>query len=131
VAYWILKTEPTEYAFARLVADRRTCWSGISNAQALIHLRAMRVGDDCLVYHTGGEKALVGRARVVKGPYPDPALDDPRRVVVDIAAGAPLPAPVSLATLKADRLFADSPLVRQGRLSVVPLTAAQWRRVVG
>lgn len=131
MAYWILKTEPTEYGFSALRADRRTRWSGISNAQALIHLRAMRLGDECLIYHTGSERALVGRARVVKGPYPDPDLDDPKRVVVDIAAGPALPAPVPLAALRADPRFADSPLLRQSRLSVVPVTPAQWAAVAG
>jgi predicted RNA-binding protein with PUA-like domain len=131
MAFWILKTEPSEYSFARLRTDRRTRWEGITNAAALKHLRAMHVGDDVLIYHTGDERALVGRARVVKAAYADPAEDDPRLVVVDVAAGDPLPAPIPLATLKADPLFHDSPLVKQGRLSVVPLTAEQWARLAG
>ena len=129
MAHWILKTEPSEYSFADLRRDKRTRWEGISNAQALIHLRAMAKGDEVLIYHTGDEKALVGRATVVKGPYPDPAQDDPKRVVVDIAAVAPLARPVSLSAIKADPAFADLGLVRQGRLSVVPVPEPLWHRL--
>lgn len=129
MAHWILKTEPSEYSFADLRRDRRTRWSGIANAQALIHLRAMAKGDDVLIYHSGGEKALVGRATVVKAAYPDPEQDDARRVVVDIAAGALLANPVTLAAIKADRAFAELGLVRQSRLSVVPVPPALWARL--
>lgn len=131
MAFWILKTEPSEYSFAQLRKDRRTRWEGITNAAALKHLRAMHVGDDVLIYHTGDERAVVGQAKVVKAAYADPDEDDPRLVVVDVSAGDLLPAPVPLATLKADPLFYDSPLVKQGRLSVVPLTAEQWARLAG
>jgi predicted RNA-binding protein with PUA-like domain len=129
VAYWIVKTEPTEYAFATLRADRRTRWSGITNAQALIHLRQMATGDEVLIYHTGDVKALVGRGTVVRPAYPDPEQADAKRVVVDIAAGEALPAPVSLAAIKADGTFAELGLVRNGRLSVVPVPPAMWGRL--
>lgn len=131
MAHWILKTEPSEYSFADLRRDRRTRWSGIANAQALIHLRAMSRGDDLLIYHSGSEKALVGRATLVKAAYPDPDEADPRRVVVDIAAGSPLAAPVTLAAIKADRAFAELGLVRQSRLSVVPVPPGLWARLDG
>jgi predicted RNA-binding protein with PUA-like domain len=131
MAYWILKTEPSEFSFADLRRDRRTRWSGITNAQALIHLRQMAKGDEVLIYHTGGEKALVGRATVVTPAYPDPEQADARRVVVDIDAGEPLPAPVSLAAIKADGAFAGLGLVRNGRLSVVPVPPAMWSRLEG
>ncbi len=90
-------------------------------------MRTAAVGDRAIVYHTGDEKAAIGEAEIVKAAYPDPKSD--RLVVVDIRAGKPLAKPVSLALIKRDPLFADSPLVRQGRLSFVPLTAAQWRRI--
>jgi predicted RNA-binding protein with PUA-like domain len=127
MAYWLLKTEPSSYSFADLVRDRETRWDGIENPAALKLLRTAQAGDRAVVYHTGNEKAAVGEAEIVKAAYPDPK--DPKLAVVDLRAGAPLPKPVSLAILKRDPLFADSPLARQGRLSFVPLTDAQWRRI--
>ena len=129
MAHWILKTEPSEYSFADLRRDGRTRWSGITNAQALIHLRQMAKGDEVLIYHTGDVKALVGRGTVVRPAYPDPEQADAKRVVVDIAAGEALPAPVSLAAIKADGTFAELGLVRNGRLSVVPVPPAMWGRL--
>ena len=131
MAHWILKTEPSEYGFATLQRDGRTRWDGITNAQALIHLRQMADGDQALIYHTGDERALVGRATIASDPYPDPAERDARRVVVDVLAGPPLLRPVPLAEIKADPAFADLGLVRHGRLSVVPVTPAQWERLLG
>jgi len=128
--HWILKTEPTVYSFAQLRADRTTRWDGISNAMALRHLREVAKGDELLIYHTGDERALVGRATVTRAAYPDPNDADPKHVVIDIAAGAPLPRPIALAEIKADSAFADLALVRQGRLSVVPVPPPQWRRLL-
>jgi predicted RNA-binding protein with PUA-like domain len=91
----------------------------------------MLEGDDALIYHTGNEKALIGLARIASGPYPDPSAKDPRLVVVDVEAGQRLPRPVTLAEVKADPAFADLGLVRQGRLSVVPVEPAQWKRLLG
>lgn len=130
MAYWILKTEPSEFAFADLRRDKRARWDGISNAQALIHLRQMAKGDEVLIYHSGAEKALVGRARVLGAAYPDPSKADPKLVVVDVAAGAHLARPVPLAAIKADPAFAELGLVRQGRLSVVPVPEALWTRLL-
>jgi predicted RNA-binding protein with PUA-like domain len=127
MAYWLLKTEPSTYSFADLARDEETRWDGISNPVALRYLRSAAVGDRALVYHTGGEKAAVGEAEIVKAAYDDPKK--PGMAVVDLRAGQPLRKPVTLAQIKADELFADSPLVRQGRLSFVPLTDAQWKRV--
>jgi predicted RNA-binding protein with PUA-like domain len=124
--YWLVKTEPSAYAFEDLRRDRKTRWDGVSNAQAQIHLRAMKAGDEVAVYHSG-EKAAVGLARVARAAFPDPGDPGGRRVAVDLAAGEPLAAPVSLAMLREEPSFADSPLVRQGRLSVVPLTSDQWK----
>jgi len=127
---WILKSEPTTYSFADLRRDRKTTWDGVRNAAALIHLRAMRRGDEVLIYHSGAEKAVVGMARLTSDPYPDPAAGDPRYVVVDLVPDQPLPRPVPLAALKAEPLFADLGLVRISRLSVMPVAAAQWRRIL-
>ncbi|MFM8560353.1 MAG: EVE domain-containing protein, partial [bacterium] len=122
MAHWILKTEPSEYASADLVRDKRTVWSGVSNALALKHLRTFAAGDHVLVYHTGGEKAVVGMARVRRGPYPDPKADDERLVVVDVEPVRALPQPVTLADFKADAKLSGTDLVRLPRLSVIPLT---------
>jgi predicted RNA-binding protein with PUA-like domain len=130
MAYWILKTEPSTYSLADLQKAGRATWDGVANPVALKHLREMTVGDDVLIYHTGDEKAVVGHARVVKAAYPDPKQDDPRLVVVDLEAGKSLKAPVTLKAIKADPAFADLALVRQGRLSVVPVPAPLWTRLL-
>jgi predicted RNA-binding protein with PUA-like domain len=127
MAFWLLKTDPDAYAFADLARERRTAWSGVANPQAQANLRAMKVGDRAVVYHSG-EKRAVGTAEVVRAAFPDPEGGG-RLVCVAVKALAALPRPVPLAALQADRDFAGSPLLRQGRLSVVPLTAAQWRAV--
>ena len=119
--FYLLKTEPSEYSFAQLQKDKSTTWDGVSNPVALKHLRAMQPGDELVIYHTGDEKQAVGTATVVSVD-----AKDPKAPHVKIKAGSAL-APTSLAEVKANKLFADSPLVRQGRLSVVPLTDAQFR----
>ena len=126
--HWVLKTEPSEYGFPDLVRERRTRWEGVSNPVALKHLRSMLEGDGALIYHTGNEKALVGRARIASAPYPDPS--DPKLVVVDVEAGQPLPRAVPLAAIKADPAFAELGLVRVPRLSVVPVEPGQWERLL-
>ena len=123
---YLLKTEPSEYSFADLQRDKQTNWDGVSNPVALRHLREMNSGDRLIIYHTGDQKSAVGTATVVSV---DPA--DARNPVVKIKAGQALAKPVSLAEIKAKSLFADSPLVRQGRLSVVPLTSGQYGFLVG
>ncbi len=126
---WLLKTEPTEYSYDDLEREKRGRWDGVRNPAALRNLRAMKSGDRVLVYHTGGEKAVVGTAEVVAEAYPDPKAKSERLVVVDVEPRERLERPVTLAEIKAMAEFAESPLVRQGRLSVVPITAAQWRAV--
>jgi len=123
---YLLKTEPSEYSFADLRRDKQTVWDGVSNPVALKNLREMKPGDRLVIYHTGDEKSAVGSASVVSVDAADPK--NPR---VKIKAGKPIAQPVSLAEIKAEKLFADSPLVRQGRLSVVPLTAAQYEFLAG
>jgi predicted RNA-binding protein with PUA-like domain len=127
--YWILKTEPTSYAYADLERDGATRWDGVTNRQALKHIRSMQEGDCVLIYHTGKEKAVVGEATVTTDPYDDPDAVDAGLAVVDIAPKGGLPSPVPLSRIKADRHFADMALVRQGRLSVVPATKTQWERI--
>ncbi len=119
--FYLLKTEPSEYSFAQLQKDKATNWDGVSNPVALKHLRAMQPGDELVIYHTGDEKQAVGTATVVSVD-----AKDPKAPKVKIKAGSAL-APTSLAEIKANKLFADSPLIRQGRLSVVPLNEAQFR----
>lgn len=118
---YLLKTEPTEYSFTDLERDKTTVWNGVTNPVAVRNLRGMEKGDELVIYHTGDEKRTVGTASVVSVDATDPK--SPR---VTIKAGKPL-AHVSLAEIKANKLFSESPLLRQGRLSVVPLTEAQYR----
>jgi len=128
--HWILKTEPSTYSFADLSRAKSAVWDGVKNAVALKNLAKMGKGDRLLVYHTGDEKAIVGRATVVRAAYPDPKAGDPRLVVVDIAAEDALANPVTLAAIRAEPLFADLALVRMPRLSVVACSEAQYRRLV-
>jgi predicted RNA-binding protein with PUA-like domain len=123
---YLLKTEPSVYSFADLQRDQTTIWDGVSNPVALKHLREMKTGDHLVIYHTGDEKSAVGTATVISVD-----TSDAKNPQVKIKAGRPLAKPVTLAEVKANKLFADSPLVRQGRLSVVPLTASQYRFLTG
>jgi predicted RNA-binding protein with PUA-like domain len=129
--YWILKTDADTYPFDQLARDRRTVWDGVSNALALKHIRSMAKGDQLFIYHSGDDKALVGLAQVASDPYPDPKAKDPRLYVVDVEAGERLARPVTLAEVKADPAFADLGLVRMSRLSVIPVPAEQWKRLLG
>lgn len=125
-AHYLLKTEPSEYSFADLAREKETVWDGVSNPVALKNLRGMASGDRLVIYETGNMKSAVGTASVVTVQGADGK--EPR---VKIKAAPPLPRAVPLAELKAQKLFADSPLVRQGRLSVVPLTEEQYRYFTG
>jgi predicted RNA-binding protein with PUA-like domain len=123
---YLLKTEPTVYSFADLQRENTTLWDGVTNPVAVKNLRAMKPDDQLIIYHTGDEKSAVGTATVVSVD-----ASDARNPQIKIKAGKPLAKPVTLAEVKANKLFADSPLVRQGRLSVVPLTDAQHRYLTG
>jgi predicted RNA-binding protein with PUA-like domain len=127
---WLFKTEPSAYSFARLEADGRTVWDGVRNALALRHLAAVRPGDEVLVYHTGDEKAAVGIARATRGAYPDPAHEDPKLVVVDLEPVRALPRPVALADMRRSPKLAGFDLLRLPRLSVMPVSAAQWAEIL-
>ena len=124
--FWLLKTEPEHYSYADLERDGATVWDGVANNTALMHIRAMQPGDLALIYHTGDQRQAVGLAEITSAPYTDPQAGDPKLVVVDLRPLRRLPQPVTLAAVKADPVFADFALVRQGRLSVVPATDAQW-----
>src|SRR2546422_9323973 len=127
--YWIVKTEPSTYSYDDLERQKTAVWDGVKNNLALKHLRQMKPGDRVLVYHTGDEKAVVGVAEVMSDAYPDPKQKDPKLAVVDLRAVERLPRPVSLAEIKKDRAFADLGLVRMGRLSVMPASAGQHKRL--
>lgn len=124
VAVFLLKTEPSAYSFADLERDRRAAWDGVTNPAALVALRAMAKGDEVFIYHTGDEKRIVGLARVTKSAYPDPKRDDPKLVAVDLAPVRAAKNPVTLAQIKADPRFKEFALVRQSRLSAMPVPPA-------
>ncbi len=129
-ARWLVKTEPSTYAFADLVRGGATTWDGVSNALALIHLRTMVKGDTVLVYHSGAEKSVVGLARVSVGPRPDPKQSDPKLVVVDLEPIAAARAPLSLTMIKAEGSCRELGLVRMSRLSVMPVPEKAWEFIV-
>lgn len=128
--HWILKSEPSTYGFAQLQKDQRTEWSGIRNFAARLHLRAAKEGDLALFFHTGEEKAVVGVAKLVSGPHPDPTAPGEDWTSVAVAPVKALGAPVPLAALKADKAFNQLPMLKQGRLSVSPISAEQFARVL-
>ena len=130
MAYWLLKTEPSDYAYADLEADKGTLWDGVSNNLALKHLRQIRRGDQALIYHTGGERRVVGIADVTSDPFPDPERDDPRLVVVEVKPRRKLAEPIPLAEIKSDPELKDFDLVRLPRLSVMPVPEAVWNRLL-
>ena len=130
MAIWLLKTEPGEFSFDDLVARGVEPWDGVTNPTALRNMRMAQVGETCVIYHTGDERQAVGLATVERTAYPDPNKSDERIIVIDVRAGARLPRPVSLAQIKGDIRFAESPLVRMGRLSVVMLTNEQYAAIL-
>jgi predicted RNA-binding protein with PUA-like domain len=130
VAYWILKTDADTYPFDQLERERRAVWDGVTNALALKHIRSMAPGDTALIYHSNVGKELVGLARIVSAPYPDPKQKDPKLVVVDLEADRRLPSRVPLAAIKADPAFSDLGLVRMSRLSVIPVPGEQWKKLL-
>ena len=127
---WLLKTEPGEYSFDDLVRDRTTVWDGVRNPLALKYLRAIRKGDELLIYHTGAVRAVMGLARAESDPYPDPALQDPKLAVVDVVPVRRLARPVSLEAIKGDKKFRAFGLVRLPRLSVMLVPDTLWTRIL-
>jgi predicted RNA-binding protein with PUA-like domain len=130
MSFWILKTEPSTYSFDQLERDGTAVWDGVTNPLALKHLREMQAGEEVFIYHTGDEKAVVGLARVTAAAYPDPKAKDPKLVVVELKPGKRLKRPVTLAEIRGESAFQDLALVRMPRLSVVPATAAQWKKLL-
>ena len=128
---WLFKEEPEHYSYDSLTQDGKTVWSGVKNPLAQKHLRSVKKGDLVFYYHTGGEKAVVGIMKAVGDAYPDPADKAGRLYAVDVAPSKKLKRPVTLAEVKADRRFADFALARLPRLSVMPVTDAQWQAIEG
>ncbi len=129
-AYWLLKSEPEVYSYADLERDGATVWDGVANNAALKYMRTMQPGDLALIYHTGAERQAVGLAELTTLPYLDPQASDPKLVVVNLRPLRRLRHTVNLATVKAEPFFADFELVRQARLSVMPVSPAHWAKLL-
>ena len=127
--YWLVKQEPEDYSWDDFVRDGRVAWTGVRSYAARLHLKAMRAGDEVFFYHSGESKSVVGRARVTKAAFPAPTADEPGWVAVELAPMEPLARPVTLAQIKADAALQQVALVRQSRLSVMPLTPAEFARI--
>ena len=128
--YWLAKSEPEAYSWQQLVKDGNTAWTGVRNFTARNNLRAMKEGDLVFFYHSGEEKSVVGLARVTKEFYPDPTAEEGDWSCVDLAPVKPMAKPVTLAQIKGDKVLLETKLVKQGRLSVSPLTKAQFDRML-
>ncbi len=126
---WLFKEEPSNYSYDNLAKDGRTSWTGVRNPVAQKHLRAVQKGDRIFFYHTGSEKAVVGIAKAAGPSYPDPADKEGKLFAVDVLPVRKLKQPVTLAAIKADKAFASFPLTRIPRLSVMPVTDAEWDRI--
>jgi len=128
--YWLVKSEPETYSWSDLVKEGKTAWTGVRNFTARINLRAMQVGDCVYFYHSGEEKSIVGLARVIREAYPDPTADEGDWSAVDLAPVKALAKPVTLAVIKADKRLQEMKLVKQSRLSVMPVTGEQFTRLL-
>ena len=128
--HWLVKSEPEAYSWADFERDKRTAWTGVRNYQARLHLNAMRPGDRVLFYESVGPKAVAGLAEVTQPSFPDTTAEEPGWVAVELKCGRALPHPVSLAQIKAEAALADIALIRQSRLSVLPLSAAEYALIV-
>ena len=129
-SFWLVKQEPSSYSWSDLVADGKTSWTGVRNFSARNNLRKMRTNDEVLFYHSGEEKAVVGIARVTRTAYPDPTAKEGDWSTVDLAAVKPLARPVTLREIKANSRLKGILLVRQSRLSVMPLAEPEFREIV-
>jgi len=130
VSHYLLKTEPDDYSYEDLERDGSTVWDGVRNNAALLHMRGMKKGDLAFIYHTGKVRAAVGVARLTSDPYPDPGADNPKVVVFDVEPVEKLARPVTLAEVKADPAFEGFDLVRQSRLSAMPVPDDLWKRML-
>jgi predicted RNA-binding protein with PUA-like domain len=129
MSYWLLKSDPETYSFDDLVRDKTTAWDGVRNYQARNNLALVKRGDECYIYHSVKDPAIVGTARVIKAAYSDPDADDPRWLNVDVKAGKHLAVPVPLAQIKKHAVLSGMALVRQSRLSVCPVSAEEWMAI--
>lgn len=129
MAYWLVKTDPDDYGMRELERDRSTPWTGVRNALAQRHLNAMKVGDELLLYHTGDERAVVAIGKVARAAFPDPTAKAPGPVAVEILFERWLKRPVLLSELRADDAFREFALIRNSRLSVMPASASEWKRI--
>jgi predicted RNA-binding protein with PUA-like domain len=130
MAYWLVKSEPTAYSWDQLVKDKQTCWSGVRNYAARLHLRNMKKGDEVFFYHSNEGTDIVGIAKVVREAYQDPTTTDDKWVAVDLKPEKKIKNPVTLETIKKDKRLASMALVRIGRLSVQPVSDAEWKVVM-
>ena len=127
---WLLKTEQLEYSYTDLSKENVAVWDGVKNALALKNMRTMRTGEKVFIYHTGKERSIVGVAEVLSEAYPDPKLDDVKRLVIDIRAVQKLPQPITLNQIKQDEFFLGFDLLRLPRLSIVPVLPEHWQRLL-
>jgi len=130
MAHWLVKSEPSAYSWDDLVKEKQTCWSGVRNYAARLHLRNMKKGDDVFFYHSNEGTDIVGIAKVAKENYQDPTTDDDRWVAVDLKPHRKLKTPVSLVSIKKDKRLSEMALVRIGRLSVQPVTQKEWEIIM-
>ena len=130
MAHWLVKSEPSAYSWDDLVKEKQTCWSGVRNYAARLHLRNMKKGDEVLFYHSNEGTDIVGIAKVAKENYQDPTTDDDRWVAVDLKPHKKLKTPVSLVSIKKDKRLSEMALVRIGRLSVQPVTEKEWEIIM-
>lgn len=130
MGYWLLKSEPFKYSWDQMVADGRTHWDGVRNHQAALNLKTMKVGDLAFFYHSNEGKEIVGIVKIVREAYPDPSDEAGRFVMVDVSPVKPVKSFVTLAAMKADPALADLALIRQSRLSVVPVSDAHWLHIL-
>lgn len=131
MAYWLIKSEPNTYSWDQLVKDQRTCWDGVRNYAARIHLRGMKKGDLAFFYHSNEGLEIVGIAKVIKEAYQDPTTQETAWVAVDVSPVKKLNKPVSLAQIKADKRLSQIALIKLSRLSVQPITDKEWEVVLG
>jgi predicted RNA-binding protein with PUA-like domain len=129
MAYWLLKSEPSSYSWEQMVKDGRTFWSGVRNFQASSNLKAMKSGDRAFFYHSGEQKAVVGTVEIAKEYYPDHTDETGKFGMVDVKAGVPVKTPVTLAAIKAEPKLKNLALIKQSRLSVVPIDDASWKLI--
>ena len=130
VAHWLLKSEPFKYSWDQMVTDGRTHWDGVRNHQAALNLKAMRIGDHAFFYHSNEGKEIVGIVEIMREAYPDPSDEAGRFVMVDVAPVRPITRAVTLAEMKASAELAELALIRQSRLSVVPVSDAHWAHIM-